>query len=155
MKFSTRSDIEAPIGHVFEAVSDFASFERAAMRRGAKVRRVDSQDVRGPGMVWEAQFPFRGKTREFLIELEDYEAPTEMGIAAKSAGMFAFCDIELIELSPRKTRMRISLDLKPQTLSARLVIQSLKLAKGRIDRKFQARVEDFAKDVSERYARVA
>ena len=149
MKFSTRSDIDAPIEHVFAELSDFASFERAAMRRGAKVSRIDSQDVIGPGM------PFRGKTRQVRIDLEDYEKPTEMGFAAKSAGLNGFCDIELIELSPKKTRLRLSLDLKPQTLSARLLIQSMKLAKGTIEKKFDARVADYSKDIGERYSKVA
>ncbi|WP_375175793.1 SRPBCC family protein [Pseudooceanicola sp.] len=155
MKFSTRSDVDAPIGHVFDQVTDFASFERAAMRRGAKVRRVDTQDLRGPGMCWEASFPFRGKTREFQIDLEDYEAPTHLAAAAKSSGVSVFCDVELIELSPRKTRMRISIDVKPKTLSARVLVQSMKLAKGTIERRFSARVADYAKDLSEGYAKAA
>ena len=155
MKFSTRSDIDAPIEHVFAELSDFASFERAAMRRGAKVSRIDSQDVIGPGMAWQAEFPFRGKTRQVRIDLEDYEKPTEMGFAAKSAGLNGFCDIELIELSPKKTRLRLSLDLKPQTLSARLLIQSMKLAKGTIEKKFDVRVADYSKDIGERYSKVA
>ena len=130
MKFPPRSDIDAPIEHVFAELSDFASFERAAMRRGAKVSRIDSQDVIGPGMAWQAEFPFRGKTRQVRIDLEDYEKPTEMGFAAKSAGLNGFCDIELIELSPKKTSLRLSPDRKPPPLSARLLTQTLTLAKG-------------------------
>lgn len=155
MKFSTRTDIDAPIDHVFAEVSDFPSFERSAMRRGAKIRRLDQQDVRGRGMAWQAEFQFRGKARELRIDLEDYEAPTQMGFAGKSAGLSGFCDIELIELSPKKTRMRLSLDLKPQTLSARLLIQSMKLAKGSIEKKFSARIADYSKDIADRYSKVA
>ena len=155
MKFSTRSDIEAPIDHVFAEMSDFSNFERAAMRRGAKVQRVDKQDVIGPGMAWQAEFKFRGKLREVRIDLEDYEQPTLMSFAGKSAGLTGFCEIELIELSPKKTRMHLSFDLRPQTLSARLLVQSMKLAKGTIEKKFDARVADYAKDISDKYTRVA
>lgn len=155
MKFSTRTDIEAPIDHVFAEVSDFSTFERSAMRRGAKVQRVDSQDVRGPGMAWQTEFTFRGKTREVRIDLEDYEEPVMLGFAGKSAGLTGFCEIELIALSPKKTRMRVSLDLKPHTLSARLLIQSIKLAKGTVDKKFEARVADYARDIAARQDRMA
>ena len=155
MKFSTRTDIDAPIEHVFAELSDFQGFERSAMRRGAQIRRVDTQAAPGPGMAWEAAFPFRGKTREMRIELETYEAPTLMGFAGRSPGLTGFCEVELIALSPKKTRLRLALDLRPQTLSARLLIQSMKLAKSSLSKKFDARVEGYSRDIAARYGKVA
>ena len=155
MKFSTREDIDAPIEHVFAELSDFSTFERSAMRRGAQVRRMDTQDVRGPGMSWQADFALRGKMRYVLIELEEFEAPTHMGFSGKSPGLNGFCDIELLALSPNKTRMRLSVDIKPLTLSTRLLVQSLKLAKGSADKKFEDRIAEFSKDVAGRYRQTA
>lgn len=155
MKFSTREDIDAPIDQVFAAVSDFQVYERAAMRRGASVKRIDGQDVRGPGMAWQADFPFRGKDRSVEVVLEDYEEPTNLEFLGKSGGLTGSCEIELIELSPKKTRMHVSVDLRPQTLSARLLVQSLKLAKGNIDKRFQTRVAEFSNDIGSRYRQTA
>ena len=56
MKFSTNEDVEAPIDAVFEMLCDFESFERAAMRRGAEVQRVDQLVAPGVGMIWDAVF---------------------------------------------------------------------------------------------------
>ena len=68
MQFSTKEDIEAPIAEVFDMLYEFESFERAAMRRGAEVRRVDDLAAPGVGMMWQAVFDLRGKRRE--VELE-------------------------------------------------------------------------------------
>ena len=46
MKFSTREDIEAPVDHVFAEVSDFAGFERRALRHGADITRLDEGPCR-------------------------------------------------------------------------------------------------------------
>ncbi|MEC7794673.1 MAG: SRPBCC family protein [Pseudomonadota bacterium] len=155
MKFSTRKDIDAPIDHVFASVSDFQVYERAAMRRGAQVRRLDNQDVKGPGMAWQADFEFRGKKRVLEITLEDYEAPTNLEFLGTSGGLSGACEIELIALSPSKTRLKLSVDLRPQTLSARLLVQSLKLAKGNLDKKFDARVAELSDNVAAQYRQTA
>ena len=152
MKFSTREDIDAPIEHVFAGVSDFQSFERAAMRRVTQVKRIDNKDIRGPGMAWQADFEFRGKKRSLEVVLEDFEEPTNLEFLGTSGGMSGSCEIELIALSPSKTRMRMALDLKPQTLSARLLVQSMKLAKGNLEKRFQARVTEFSGDLAARYS---
>jgi len=43
MEFTAREDVEAPIAYVFAQVTDFAAFERQALRRGAEVRRRDGE----------------------------------------------------------------------------------------------------------------
>ena len=46
--------------------------------------------------------------------------------------------------------MAVALDMKPLNLSARLLIQSLKLAKSSLTKKFKDRVADYAKNLGER-----
>jgi len=50
MIFETKEDINAPIEQVFPHISDFADFERSALRRGAEVARLDNLRTAGPGM---------------------------------------------------------------------------------------------------------
>ncbi len=54
-------------------------------------------------------------------------------------------------LSRSRTRIMVALELKPQNLSARLLVQSLKLAKNSLTKKFKKRVGDYAKDMEDRY----
>lgn len=152
MKFSTREDIAAPIDYVFGQVSNFTAFERSAMRRGAEVLRMDTSGKIAPGLAWEISFGFRGKPRDVRLELMEYEPEEKMCFEGKSSGLIGVGEVELLALSPKKTRMRVAIELKPQTLSARLLVQSLKLAKGNVDKKFQLRVADYASELGARYS---
>ncbi|MBQ0766899.1 MAG: SRPBCC family protein [Sulfitobacter litoralis] len=151
MKFSTKEDIDAPIDAVFEMLCEFDQFERAAMRRGAEVQRVDQLAEPGVGMLWEAAFDMRGKRRALQVEMDRFERPTEMKLETRSQGLTGDMSFDLVALSRSRTRIMVALDLKPQNLSARLLVQSLKLAKNALTKKFKKRVGDYAKDMDERY----
>ncbi|MBQ0718208.1 MAG: SRPBCC family protein [Sulfitobacter litoralis] len=151
MKFSTKEDIDAPIDAVFEMLCEFDQFERAAMRRGAEVQRVDQLAEPGAGMQWEAAFDMRGKRRALQVEMDRFERPTEMKLETRSQGLTGDMSFDLVALSRSRTRIMVALDLKPQNLSARLLVQSLKLAKNALTKKFKKRVGDYAKDMEERY----
>ncbi|MBQ0803018.1 MAG: SRPBCC family protein [Sulfitobacter litoralis] len=151
MKFSTKEDIDAPIDAVFEMLCEFDQFERAAMRRGAEVQRVDQLAEPGAGMQWEAAFDMRGKRRALQVEMDRFERPTEMKLETRSQGLTGDMSFDLVALSRSRTRIMVALDLKPQNLSARLLVQSLKLAKNALTKKFKKRVGDYAKDMDERY----
>tara|TARA_R110001599_G_scaffold216295_1_gene414555 strand:- start:960 stop:1427 length:468 start_codon:yes stop_codon:yes gene_type:complete len=151
MKFSTKEDIDAPIDAVFDMLCEFDQFERAAMRRGAEVQRVDQLAEPGAGMQWEAAFDMRGKRRALQVEMDRFERPTEMKLETRSQGLTGDMSFDLVALSRSRTRIMVALDLKPQNLSARLLVQSLKLAKNALTKKFKKRVGDYAKDMEERY----
>ncbi len=151
MIFSTKEDIEAPLEHVFGVVSDFDRFERLALRRGAEVSRMDSLREPGLGMAWDIAFQMRGKRREIEIELTEYDPPNRMLFESRSPGMGGHLIVDLVALSRHRTRLGLELELKPQTLSMRLLVQSLKLAKGNLNKKFKVRVAEYAKAMEESY----
>lgn len=151
MKFSTNEDIEAPIDAVFEMFCDFESFERSAMRRGAEVQRVDNMAVPGVGMAWRAAFEMRGKPRQIELEMVTFERPHEIVLESTSPGMLGTTSFEMIALSRNRTRIKVELEIKPLNLSARLLVQSLKLAKNSLTKKFRLRVAEYAKGMEERY----
>ncbi|MEM7519888.1 MAG: SRPBCC family protein [Pseudomonadota bacterium] len=153
MKFSTNEDIDAPIDAVFEMFCDFEAFERSAMRRGAEVQRVDSLTKPGVGMVWRAAFKLRGKPRQLELEVVTFDPPNEIRLEGVSPGVMTQTKFDLIALSRSRTRVHVALEVKPVTLSARLLIQSLKLAKSSLGRKFKLRVSEYARLMEERHAR--
>ena len=155
MKFSTKEDIEAPIEAVFDMLCEFESYERSAMRRGAEVQRTDSLRAPGVGMMWQTRFDLRGKPREMEIEMIRFDRPTEMALEARSANVLAHMTLDLMALSRTRTRIQVALDIKPQTLLARLLVQSFKLAKTSLTKKYKLRVAEYAKTMEERYKRSA
>lgn len=154
MKFSAKEDIEAPIEDVFEMLSDFESFERSAMRRGAEVRRISDLPDPGIGMTWDVAFSLRGKRRQMTLVTTDFDKPNRIKVDATSPSLSSVFEMELVALSRGRTRVAVELDLKPKNLSARLLVQSLKLAKANLTKKFKLRVAEYSKEMEERYQKV-
>ena len=155
MQFSSKEDIEAPISEVFAMLSEFETYERSAIRRGIEVLRVDAAAPVGVGMAWDTQFTLRGKRRQMKLNLTEYEPPNAMRFIADSQGIDGTLTLDLLALSPGRTRMAVVLNLTPKTLTARLLIQSLKLAKSNLTKRFKVRVADYATQMEERHGRIA
>jgi hypothetical protein len=150
MKFSTKEDINAPADAVFAMFSDFEVFERAAIRRGAEVRRTDRMTTPGPGMTWHAAFDMRGKRRQIEVEMVTFDRPDLVVLESISPGMLGTTTFQMTALSDTRTRLHVELELKPLNLSSRLLVQSLKLAKNSLTTKFKLSVGKFARQAEER-----
>lgn len=153
MQFTGKEDIEAPIERVFEEITDFQGFERSALRRGADVKRTDDLGGPGVGMNWHAVFKLRGKQRQVDVTLIDYDPPNGITLGLRSASLEGQLVVDLVALSRGRTRMGVLLVLQPRSLTARLMMQSLKLARSNLTKRFKLRLADYAMDVEERYKR--
>lgn len=149
MKFSTREDIGADLETVFAAISDFDNFERAALRRGAEVTRLDSLPVPGRGMSWDAKFSFRKRERSAQMEITEYDPPNGLILASKVSGINTLVVVELVALSRNRTRMNLSIDLTPKTIPARLLLQSMKLARSGMNKRLEKRIAAFAEQIED------
>lgn len=150
MDLTGTEDIEAPIDQVFTALSDVEGMERQAMRRSIEVRRMTPHTTPEAGMRWNAGFKFRGREMQADVLLANYTPPETLKFEGTAGGLNSAVVVNLTALSPSRTRMNVVAELQPQTLSARLIVQSLKLAKGRVTRKFSVRLSQFAKTLEER-----
>lgn len=135
MKFKVAEDVDAPIGFVFERMTDFSQFEADVKRRGADLRRVGNWTQIAEGVQWRGAVQVRGKKRKIEAELTDLVPNESAKVDITVGGMEAVYQMAFIALSPEVTRVATELDLKPRTLTARLIIQTLKLARGRVVRR--------------------
>lgn len=150
MRFSARQDIAASPAAVFAALTDFASIERAALRRGGEVIRLDRRPDPGPGMSWQGTMPWRGRMRRFVAGIATYRPASGLSWQIEGGGLRMTLDFELIELAAGQTRMAVALEVRPETLSARLKLQAARLQRQKLADRFQARVRDFAAGVAKR-----
>lgn len=155
MEFVSKEDVDAPIQQVFEMLTDFEGFERAALRRGAEIQRVDDLQEPGAGMAWDISFMMRDKLREFRLTLTEFDPPNGMVLSGGNKGLESVIEVELVALSRTRTRMVVRTELSATTLSARLLLQSLKLGRNKLQSRFRLRVADFANEMEERYKRSA
>lgn len=151
MKFSSREDIEAPIDYVYARATDFAGFERQALRRGAEVKRLDGDGLYDVGSKWDVAFKFRNKDRQMQVEVATLDDPNLMIVETTAQGLDTIARVELVSLSPKRTRIVIGLELSAKSLSARLLLQSLKLAKSSLTNRFGSRIKTFAQTTEEDY----
>ena len=151
MKLTVKYDMEAPATFVFGQLCDFEGWERAAMRRGADVMRTDMLRDAGPGATWAASFRYRGKLREVTVRLDSLSPLTAMAVTGISRLADGVMKIGVLDLSATRTRLDIRLEIKPKTLAARIYVQSLRLARARVERSFAQRVAQFAAEIEDRH----
>ncbi len=145
MKLSTKEDIDTPIDRVFEQLTNFETFERTAIRRGAEVERVMDTSEPVVGMAWNARFEMRGRTRQVQVTLTELDRPNTIRFDAVGQGIDGNLVIDLLPLSARNTRLSVAMELEPKTLSARLLLQSLKLAKTNLNKRFRSKIREFTR----------
>ncbi len=151
MKLSSRQDIDAPAAFVFAALADFDAWERAAMRRGADVQRTENVNRDASGQSWLIKFAYRGKVRRIVLQQTAMQPPTSLQFAGNGASLDGVAAIDLMQLAPRRTRLSVTLDLRPRTIGARILMQSLRLAKARLNRRFSDRVVQICAEIESRY----
>jgi len=132
MKFKVAEDIGAPIDMVFAHMTDFTSFEADAKGRGAELRRVDNWTRASAGVEWRGAVQVRGKTRAIAARVTTLTPQDSVVVDSRVGGMDCQLEMTFVELSSTMTRVGMILELRPDTLTARLILQTLKLARGRV-----------------------
>lgn len=144
MKFSSHHDIKLSQTEVFDRLSEFEVFERMAIKRGARVNRIDESEDISEGLKWRIGFTFRGRNRSFEVNLIEADVPNSLVFDADNPSVAGKTRIDVIPLSRTQTRLKVEAVIQQKTLGARLLVQSMKLARSKFNRRFARRVQDLA-----------
>ncbi len=150
MKLVSRTDIDLSAAALFPVLTDAAFFEAMAARKGVRVKRLDDNPEVVAGSAWRIHLPYRGRERLITHRVQRIDEPRRLLLVGNS-GSFRF-EIEAL-LSPMardSTRLAISLDVRPETFGARILLQTLKLGKGRLQARFDQRLLQAAQVLAQR-----
>lgn len=153
MKLTAKTDLEVPAAHVFAMLVDHASWEREAVRNGVEVERPQGSPDSGVGAEWRIRGHFRGKPRKVALRIEEMVQDQRVLLVFDSPSMEGTSRIEVMVLSPRRSRVRADIELKPKTLAARLFINTMRLAKGRVQARFEKGLGNVGARIKDRYER--
>ncbi|MTH63669.1 hypothetical protein [Paracoccus shanxieyensis] len=143
MKFSTRQDTDLAAEVLFRAMSDFPRLERVLLRRGAAVRRIDGKPQPGLGNAWQITFDWRGKQRDLTLEVVRFTPGEQMVFSGQSDQFNVEIQTTVVALTRAKSRLIFEVDVQPRGMKARLMLQTAKLGKTQLDRKFAQRIGEF------------
>lgn len=143
MKFSTRIDTDLPAERLFESIGDFETLERMLIGRGASVTRIDPSTDPSIGMGWNIRFDWRGKPRHLLLQVTRFDRPEQMAMVGRSDALDISINTNVVPLSRARSRLICETEIKPRNMRARLMLQTAKLGKGQLDRRYHRRIEEF------------
>lgn len=153
MRLSAREDIDVPQDRAFSTLATLEYWERAALRKGATVVRTDMLGTTGPGMTWQVGFSWRGKPRSLTIRLTEIDPASGLRFEGVSPSFEGWMSIDIVRMGPRRSRLALKLEVTPRTLAARLFLQSMRLARRRVTRRFEVAVGQLAQAIVNRQPR--
>jgi len=151
MNLEATYDLDAPADYVFRRITDHADFEALLMGYGANIERLDDETSLNVGMKWAIDGSFRGKQRQVEVALTDLRENELVSYSSESKDVNASVDMKLQALSPKQTRFSIDLMPKANTISARLILQSAKLARKTLEKRINRRFADFCQRLEDDY----
>jgi uncharacterized protein YndB with AHSA1/START domain len=153
MKLTAKTDFDTPASAVYEALTDASNWEREAVRRGIDVDRPAGSPQSGIGASWRISGRYRGKQRKLLLRTARLVPGEVIEYSFESPSANGSIILEITALSARRSRLRLAIDVRPKTLAARLFLNTIRLAKGRVEGKLEARLVGLGSYVRQRHER--
>ena len=129
MKFKVSDDVEAPSALVWAGFTNFDAIEADIRARNAELVRVGDWKTVALGVAWRGSVPVRGKVRPIEARVSALSPEEHFAVESRIGGMSCHYDVAFNTLSDHVTRVYVTLELKASTLSARLLLQTLKIAR--------------------------
>ncbi len=151
MNLETTYELDATAEYVFKRITDHADFEALLMGYGANIERLDDETSLNVGMKWAIDGNFRGRQRQVEVALTQLIENELVSYASESKDVNASVDMKIEAISPTQTRFSVDMTPKANTISARLILQSAKLARKTLEKRINRRFADFCQRLEDDY----
>jgi len=144
MELSYQNTINVPRAFAFDRATDFERFEAEGFGNLAPFE--PRNEVRAPklGARWRTAAEFQGRPRRFSLELLELEDPGTMVLGNKSDKYDVEARFEFIEAGDETTTFNFLLNAKAQSITGKLILQTIQLARARIVKSMQADFDKMA-----------
>jgi len=132
MKIAATRDFKRAREKVFASFADPARMDAVLGSLGANLRREGDGGV---GTIWHLDVTSGGKLRPVAITSVEVRPPEVLVLQAASEMLDADVVFAFADLSEGGCQVAAEIDLAPKTLTARVAIQTLRLARGKIEQK--------------------
>jgi carbon monoxide dehydrogenase subunit G len=143
MQINATEDVDAPIAAVWAHVSDVDAFEERAAARMSGLARHPSGPA-GEGTVWTGGTEVMGRRRAVTVAIRRMDAPAALDLDGGAEGLDVRLAVRLEALGAERTRLTVMVDATARSLGGRVMLQSLKLVRDRIERRFAEQVAGLA-----------
>lgn len=144
MKFTSRIEIAAAPAQVFGQMSDLSVFAPELRRHGVRLRRTDTLAEPAAGMSWQADFRFRDRARVVHLMACRVAPQERIDYEGQSNSFLLSGAVALTPLPREHTRLHLTLEFRPRNLGARLLLQSARLARARLEGRLGDRLAELA-----------
>lgn len=153
MKFETIEEVDAPQDFTFACFTDFIRYENLARGYGADLRRVGGFTDVSEGATWRGSIPIQGRTRGVEAILSTHTPSEFTRVDTAIGGMKVVFEMRFEPLADEKTKLTAVTELQAKTLAARLVIQSAKLARKRVQARITSKIVALANEYEDAWRR--
>ncbi len=144
MKLTLGRKIDAPQATVFDEIAAFEALERMARDKGVNLVRTDDGAAGPAGATWNVRFDLSGRVRKGIARVVAFERAERIALAADLDDISALAAVDLATLPSQTTRLTGSVVLRPASMTGRVLLQTLKLARGSLERRLASGLDAFA-----------
>jgi len=137
MELSYSNTINVPQAFAFARATDFERFETEGFGNLAPFE--PRNEIRAPklGARWRTAADFQGRPRRFSLQLLEMEDPGTMVLGNKSEKYDVEARFDFFEAGDGVTEFSFSLNAKAQSITGKLILQTIQLARARIVKSMQ------------------
>jgi len=151
MELSYHRIINVPQAFAFDRATDFERFEAEGFGNLAPFE--PRNEIRAPklGARWRTAAEFQGRPRRFSLELFELADPGTLVLGNKSEKYDVEARFEFEDAGDASTHFSFKLNAKAQSITGKLILQTIQLARARIVKSMQVDFDKMAERMEAAY----